>query len=98
MMTSDFMILPRMEVSMKSGEGQLVTFDAGAGQGSLATTSSAYKTSGGPVKIVATMGVRVNQVSHAYTGFRVQHFSDAGLCGSSSLGVDLYILKLGYRF
>ena len=53
---------------------------------------------GGPVQFVATMGVRVNPFAHVYTGFRLQHFSDAGLYGSSSLGVDLYILELGYRF
>ena len=37
---------------------------------------------GGPVQFVATMGVLVNPFSHAYTGFRFQHFSDAGLYGS----------------
>jgi len=83
---------------MKSGEGQLVTFDAGAGAGFFSNHKFGVQDFGGPVKIVATMGVRVNKVSHAYTGFRVQHFSDAGLYGSSSLGVDLYILELGYRF
>jgi hypothetical protein len=50
------------------------------------------------VQIVATAGARVNPFSHAYAGFRVQHFSDAGLYGSSSLGVDMYIVELGYRF
>ena len=30
-------------------------------------------------------------------GFALQH-SDAGLYGSHSLGVDLYIIEVGYRF
>jgi hypothetical protein len=81
-----------------SGWDGIVTFDAGAGAGFFSNHKFGIQDFGGPVQIVATMGVRVNPFSHAYTGFRVQHFSDAGLNGSSSLGVDLYIVELGYRF
>jgi hypothetical protein len=81
-----------------SGWAGLVTFDAGAGAGFFSNHKFGVQDFGGPVQIVATMGVRVNPFSHAYTGFRLQHFSDAGLYGSSSLGVDMYIVELGYRF
>ena len=81
-----------------SGWKGLVTFDAGVGAGFLSDYKFGVQDFGGPVQFVATMGVRVNPFSHAYTGFRVQHFSDAGLYGSSSLGMDLYIVELGYRF
>ena len=81
-----------------SGWKGLVTFDAGVGAGFLSDYKFGVQDFGGPVQFVATMGVSVNPFSHAYTGFRVQHFSDAGLYGSSSLGVDLYIVELGYRF
>ncbi len=40
----------------------------------------------------------MNPFVHAYAGFRVQHFSDAGVYGPNSLGVDLYIVELGYIF
>jgi len=53
---------------------------------------------GGPAQLVATMGVRVSPLAHAYEGFRVQHFSDASLYGPSSLGVDRYIVELRYQF
>jgi len=76
----------------------LVTFDAGAGAGFFSNYRFGVQDFRGPVQIVATAGIRVNPFSHAYTGIRVQHFSDAGLYGSSSLGVDLYIVELGYRF
>jgi len=76
----------------------LVTFDAGAGAGFFTNHKFGEQDFGGPVQIAATVGVRVNPFSHAYTGFRVQHFSDAGLYGSSSLGVDMYVVELGYRF
>jgi hypothetical protein len=81
-----------------SGWGGLVTFDVGAGAGFFSNYTFGTQDFGGPVQIVGTMGVRVNPFSHAYTGFRVQHFSDAGLYGPSSLGVDMYIVELGYRF
>ena len=81
-----------------SGWKGLVTFDAGAGAGFFSNYKFGMQNFGGPVQIVATVGVRINPFSHAYTGFRVQHFSDAGLYGSSSLGVDMYIAELGYRF
>ena len=81
-----------------NGWDRLVTFDAGAGAGFFSNYKFGTQDFGGPVQIVATAGARVNPFSHAYAGFRVQHFSDAGLDGSSSLGVDMYIVELGYRF
>ena len=81
-----------------NGWDGLVTFDAGAGAGFFSNYKFGMQNFGGPVQIVATMGVRVNPFVHAYAGFRVQHFSDAGVYGPNSLGVDLYIVELGYRF
>ncbi|HKO29620.1 MAG TPA: acyloxyacyl hydrolase [Nitrospiraceae bacterium] len=81
-----------------SGWGELVTFDAGAGAGFFSNYKFGVQDFGGPVQIVATAGVRVKPFSHAFAGFRAQHFSDAGLYGSSSLGVDMYIVELGYQF
>jgi len=81
-----------------NGWDGLVTFDAGAGAGFFSNYKFGTQDFGGPVQIVATAGVRVNPFSHTYAGFRIQHFSDAGLYESSSLGVDMYIAELGYRF
>jgi len=81
-----------------SGWKGLVTFDAGVGAGFFSDYKFGVQDFGGPVQFLTTMGVRVNPFSHAYTGFRLQHFSDAGLYGSSSLGIDMYIVELGYRF
>ena len=81
-----------------SGWGGLVTFDAGAGAGFFSNYKFGMQDFGGPVQIVATVGVRVNPFSHAYAGFRAQHFSDAGVYGSDSLGVDMYIIEIGYQF
>jgi hypothetical protein len=81
-----------------SGWKGLVSIDAGAGAGFFSNYKFGEQDFGGPVQLSATMGVRINPFSHAYTGFRFQHFSDAGLYGPSSLGVDLYLVELGYRF
>ena len=81
-----------------SGWKALVTLDAGVGAGVLSNYKFGDQNFGGPAQTVATMGVRVSPFAHAYGGFHVQHFSDAGLYGSSSLGVDMYIVELGYRF
>ena len=84
-------------LALNGWEG-LVSFDAGAGAGFFSRDKFGEQDLGGPVQIAATMGVRINPFAHAYTGIRGQHFSDAGLYGPSSLGVDLFILELGYRF
>jgi hypothetical protein len=81
-----------------SGWDGLVTFDTGVGAGFFSNHKFGEQDFGGPVQFVATSGIRVHPFQHAYTGFRVQHFSDAGLDGPFSLGVDMYIAELGYRF
>ena len=53
---------------------------------------------GGHVQLVLTTALQIHPISHAFAGFRLQHFSDAGIYGSHSLGVDLYIIEVGYRF
>jgi hypothetical protein len=86
-------LIPDLALSRWNG---LVSLDAGAG------FFSKYKFGaqdfGGPVQIVATVGIRVNPLAHAYAGFRVQHFSDARVYGPSALGVDMYLVEFGYRF
>jgi hypothetical protein len=84
-------------LALNGWEG-LVSFDAGAGVGFFSRQKFGEQDFGGPVQLTATMGARINPFSHAYAGLRFQHFSDAGIYGPSSLGVDLYILEFGYRF
>ncbi len=81
-----------------SGWNGLVSFDAGAGLGFFPRYKFGVQNFGGPVQIVATVGLTLNPVAHAYAGVRAQHFSDAGVYGPNSLGVDMYIVEMGYRF
>lgn len=81
-----------------SGWNGLVSVDAGVGLGFFSRYQFGAQNFGGPVEIVATTGIRVNPVAHAYAGFRAQHFSDAGVYGPGALGVDMWIVEFGYRF
>jgi hypothetical protein len=81
-----------------SGWNGLVSLDFGAGAGFLPKYKFGMQDFGGPVQLVATIGIGFNPLAHAYTGFRVQHFSSAGIYGRSALGVDMYIAEIGYRF
>jgi hypothetical protein len=53
---------------------------------------------GGPAQIVGTIGLGLNLIADLYTGYRFQHFSDAGAYGPTSLGVDIHMFELNYRF
>lgn len=75
-----------------------VALDAGIGAGIFPKYKFGVQDFGGPVQIVATVGIGFNVLTHAYTGFRLQHFSDAGIYGSNTLGADMYIAEIAYRF
>jgi hypothetical protein len=81
-----------------SGWNGLVSLDVGAGAGFFSRYKFGAQDFGGPVQIVATVGIRVNPLAHAYAGFRLQHFSDARVYGPSAFGVDMYMVEFGYRF
>ena len=91
------LMMTAVPVLALSGWNGLVTLDTGVGAGFFSNHKFGIQDFGGPVQIVATSGIRVNPFPHAYTGFRVHHFSDAGLYGPSSLSVDMYIVELGYQ-
>jgi len=81
-----------------SGWNGFVSLDAGVGLGFFGRDKYGTQDFGGHVQIVGTTGLQIHPIPHAFAGFRLQHFSDAGLYGSDALGVDLYIVEVGYRF
>jgi hypothetical protein len=88
-------VVPDVVLSGWNGLGSL---DAGIGVGFLSRHRYGVQDFGGATQIVATVGITVSPFTHGYGGFRLQHFSDAGLYGSDALGVDMYLLELGYKF
>jgi len=81
-----------------SGWNGFVSLDAGLGLGFFSRDKYGTQDIGGPVQIVGTIALQIHPIPHAFVGFRLHHFSDAGLYGSNALGVDLYIIEVGYRF
>jgi Lipid A 3-O-deacylase (PagL) len=81
-----------------SGWNGFASIDAGIGLGLFGRDKYGTQDFGGHVQLVLTTALHIHPISQAFAGFRLQHFSDAGLYGSHSLGVDLYIIEVGYRF
>ena len=75
-----------------------VSLDVGVGLGFLGRDKYGTQDFGGHVQFVLTTALQIRPLAHAFTGFRFQHFSDAGVYGSQSLGIDLYLIEVGYRF
>lgn len=81
-----------------TGWDELISFDAGAGAGLFSRHQYGSQNFGGPAQFVATIGMRFSPFTHTYADFHLLHFSDAGLYGSDSLGVDMFIFEVGYKF
>src|SRR4029450_2597803 len=88
-------VVPRVALSGCPG---FASIDAGIGLGLFGRDKYGTQDFGGHVQLVLTTALQIHPISHAFAGFRLQHFSDAGIYGSHSLGVDLYIIEVGYRF
>lgn len=81
-----------------SSPGGAVSIDVGGGTAFFSNYKYGEQNFGGPVQIVGTAGVGFNFVPGLFAGYRFQHFSDAGTYGPTSLGVDMHILEINYRF
>ena len=88
-------VVPRVALSGWHG---FASIDAGIGLGLFGRDNYDTQDFGGHVQLVLTTALQIHPISHAFAGVRLQHFSDAGIYGSHSLGVDLYIIEVGYRF
>jgi len=81
-----------------SSPGGAVSIDVGGGSAFFSNYKYGEQNFGGPVQIVGTAGVGFNFIPGLFAGYRFQHFSDAGTYGPTSLGVDMHILEINYRF
>ena len=95
--TTGFIAAVQPDVAL-TGWNNFVSLDAGVGLAFLSREHYGSQDFGGPVQLGLTMALQIHPISHAYAGFRFQHFSDAGMYGSDSLGIDLYLIEVGYRF
>jgi hypothetical protein len=75
-----------------------VSIDMGIGPGFFSNYKFGVQNFGGPMQIVGTAGIGFSMVSGFHAGYRFQHFSDAGMYGPTSLGVDMHIMDIRYKF
>ena len=88
-------LVPCLALSSPSGA---LSIDVGAGAAVFSNYKFGAQNFGGPAQIVGTAGVGLNPFPGFYAGYRFQHFSDAGIYGPTSLGVDMHIVEIAYRF
>jgi len=88
-------LVPALAVSNRSGS---VSIDVGLGPGFFSNHRFGAQDFGGSVQIVGTAGVGFDPLPGFHAGYRFQHFSDAGIYGSTSLGADMHLFEFGYRF
>lgn len=95
--TSSFMstIVPTVVLATRGGA---LAFDVGGGFAFFTNHKFGAQDFGGPMQIVATTGISLTPLPGFRTGYRLQHFSDAGIYGPTSLGADMHLLELGYVF
>lgn len=95
--SSGFMgtLVPDLAFSIFDG---VVTLDVGLGAGFFGRYKFGVQNFGGPVQIIGTTGVGLMVYRTFFAGYRFQHFSDATIYGSDSLGADMHLVELSYRF
>ena len=78
--------------------GEAVSIDVGRGPAFFSNYKFGGQDFGGPVQIVGTVGAGLNFIPGFFTGYRLQHFSDAGAYGPHKAGVDVHLLEISFRF
>jgi hypothetical protein len=81
-----------------SSPDEMVSIDVGGGAAFFSNYKYGAQNFGGPAQIVGTAGIGFNLSPGFFAGYRFQHFSDAGVYGPTSLGVDMHIVEINYRF
>ncbi len=75
-----------------------IAIDVGLGGGLFSNYTFGVQNFGGPFQIVGNMGICFRLYPPLVAGYRFQHFSDAGIYGDGTLGADMHLLELRYRF
>ena len=88
-------VLPLVAFGTRDGR---FTVDLGAGLAVLSQSEFANQDFGGPVQGALTLGVSIPLYKRFGVGYRYMHYSDWGLYGPTTIGADLHMLELFYRF
>lgn len=88
-------LVPALFLGSKDGR---FAIDVGIGGALLSRHHFEQQDFGGPFQLVGTLGVGLPLYGRFGAAYRFQHYSDAGLYGSDSLGADFHMIELTYRF
>ena len=75
-----------------------ISLEIGFGGALLSHYKFANQNLGGPFQFVWDTALRLGLSKHFGVGYCFQHISDATIYGSDSLGFDLHMVELAYRF
>ncbi|MBA3024208.1 MAG: acyloxyacyl hydrolase [Gammaproteobacteria bacterium] len=75
-----------------------VMVDTGLGLALLSRHRFALQDFGGPLQFALTLGVEVPLHRHFAAAYRFMHYSDAGFYAPGTIGADMHMVELLYRF
>ncbi len=75
-----------------------LTIDGGVGAAFVSREHYGSQDLGGPIQIVAEVGVTYDVTDRVGLGWRFHHISDAGIWGSKNRGVDVNLFEISYKF
>lgn len=85
------------ELTIESSDGRYI-LDVGIGAALLSKYQFGTQDFGGPFQFALTWGLTIPVYKQFGVGYRFLHYSDAGLNGNHTIGVDFHMLEVSYRY
>lgn len=87
--------IPTIALGTQSGS---FLIDTGLGLAYLSRHRFDLQDFGGPLQFALTLGIEVPLHGHIAAGYRFMHYSDAGFYAPGTIGADMHMVELLYRF
>lgn len=87
--------IPTLAIGTPNGS---FLIDTGLGLAYLSRHRFALQDFGGPLQFALTLGVEVPLFQNIAAGYRFMHYSDAGFYAPGTIGADMHMVELLYRF
>jgi hypothetical protein len=92
------LVVSAIPILAAGSEDGRFTADLGAGLALLSKYHFAQQDFGGHLQFALTFGVGVPLYQRVGVGYRFLHYSDGGIYGHDTIGVDFHMVELTYRF
>lgn len=87
--------IPTLTLGTQNGS---FLIDTGLGLGYLSRHRFALQDFGGPLQFALTLGIEVPLFQNIAAGYRFMHYSDAGFYAPGTIGADMHMVEMLYRF